>query len=205
MLGLVLKLGALGVLTGSTVNIGQGIAPLIVPPLSDAKLSDLRKNTPEALESLSRFELVRLWHSLPPPTTTIQMEGFYQGTILPAGPLAPVSSFITHRLFGPGEWAGKCFKNGGKAGNNVFALRRQSQAKLRGSRDFAVSLRSSMLDRRPCCSLDYGVAGNSFPWCGMRDELREVRPGLWLGLGSMIATGGPLNSAAFTLQKQRNP
>jgi hypothetical protein len=203
MLGLLVKLAALGVLTGSTVNIGQGVAPLLLPPLSEATISNARKGTPETLATLSRFELVRLWHSLPPPTTTGLIAGYYQGTVLPAGPLAPVSSFVTHRLFGPGKWAGKNFKIGGKAGNNVFVLRDQSRA-LRGSREFALSLQSSLLDRRPCCALDYGdKCGNQFPWCGMRDELREVKPGLLLGLGSMTAFGGPLNSAVFTLQKKR--
>ena len=34
---------------------------------------------------------------------------------------------------------------------------------------------------------------------GMRDELREVAPGVLLGLGSLAATGGAWNCAPFVL------
>eukprot|EP00966_Prymnesium_polylepis_P292821 6763165-Prymnesium_polylepis.2 len=36
----------------------------------------------------------------------------------------------------------------------------------------------------------------------MRDEIREVSPGLYFGLGSMAATGGPRNAAPFVLAQR---
>ena len=49
--------------------------------------------------------------------------------------------------------------------------------------------------------LDYSK-GDSFFWgglLGMRDELREVAPGVWLGLGCFWATGGARNCSPFVL------
>ena len=37
----------------------------------------------------------------------------------------------------------------------------------------------------------------------MRDELRQVAPGLLVGLGYMTATGGPRNCAPFVLYNPR--
>ena len=56
-------------------------------------------------------------------------------------------------------------------------------------------------DGKPALLLDYSQ-GDSFLWgtlMGMHDELREVSPGIWLGLGSMAATGGMANSAPFLM------
>ena len=53
--------------------------------------------------------------------------------------------------------------------------------------------------------LDYSK-GDSLLWgtvLGMRDELREVAPGIWLGLGSMALTGGMRNSAPFVMWERR--
>ena len=36
----------------------------------------------------------------------------------------------------------------------------------------------------------------------MRDELRELEPGVLLGIGSMAATGGMLNGAPFILRRR---
>ena len=38
---------------------------------------------------------------------------------------------------------------------------------------------------------------------GMRDELRQVAPGVLVGLGSMAATGGMRNCAPFVLYERK--
>ena len=89
-----------------------------------------------------------------------------------------------------------------KKGSNLF-VSRDGNFSQRGARSFNLDRSVSVIDRRPCLTLNYGDSGNYFPWSGMRDELREVRPGLLLGLGSMKIFGGGFNSAVFTLEKQR--
>jgi hypothetical protein len=59
--------------------------------------------------------------------------------------------------------------------------------------------RASSIDGRRSLTLDYSAENGLF-WGTMRDELRQVRPGLLLGLGSIGALGGALNSAVFCLE-----
>ena len=67
------------------------------------------------------------------------------------------------------------------------------------SRRFVMDPRESSIDGRRSLTLDYSAENGLF-WGTMRDELREVRPGLLLGLGSIGALGGALNSAVFCLE-----
>ena len=63
----------------------------------------------------------------------------------------------------------------------------------------------SSLPGRDALVLDYAAAATPV-WgrlMGMRDELRQVAPGVLLGLGSMAATGGPMNCAPFVLVERR--
>ena len=74
-------------------------------------------------------------------------------------------------------------------------------------RSFEARLENSRLDGRPALVLDYGAKGEGVGdalWgrvLGMRDELREVAPGVLVGLGSMRASGGSRNCAPFVLVK----
>ena len=130
------------------------------------------------------------------------------------GILARVSAFITNRLFAPPghRWAGKLLGGPKPAGANIFAPRREGDTNARGGlpstwckrRGFGATIGPSRLDGRPCLVLDYSHKehGDSLVWGGvmrMRDELREVAPGMLLGLGSMKATGGARNCAPFVL------
>ena len=108
-----------------------------------------------------------------------------------------MTSFPCQVLFspslGPNEWRGKAFRDDG-TGTNRFDGET--------ARDFKWSIADSNYDGRPALVLDYAAAGEPL-WgrvLGMRDELREVEPGLWLGLGSMTATGGHRNCAPFLLR-----
>ena len=69
------------------------------------------------------------------------------------------------------------------------------------ARSFKATVQPSWFDGRPALVLEYDQ-GDSLLWgtlLGMRDELREVAPGVWLGLGSMRATGGVRNAAPFVM------
>mmetsp|Transcript_39173 Transcript_39173/g.76021 ORF Transcript_39173/g.76021 Transcript_39173/m.76021 type:complete len:237 (-) Transcript_39173:144-854(-) len=102
-------------------------------------------------------------------------------------------------------------------GENTFRVRQAEAVERRGgeqenARPFGIRQALSRVDGRPCICLDYSNPAlaaigqkkkkdNVFPFSGMRDELREVRPGMYIGLGSMTITGGPYNSALFVLER----
>mmetsp|Transcript_64157 Transcript_64157/g.128972 ORF Transcript_64157/g.128972 Transcript_64157/m.128972 type:complete len:202 (-) Transcript_64157:96-701(-) len=198
MLAFLVKLAGISLLTGSSINILQCGIPLLLPAPLNEDFNAMAGGL-NGLEGKSRVELVRLWHSLPAPPEGVS--GFHKGTILHAGPLHPISRVITHRLFGPGLWQGKELGPKDK-GLNIFKCR--SSLTCHEAKPFGQSWQKSALDRRPCLVLDYSRGqGNRFPWCGMRDEVRQLSPGTLLGLGSMKAFGGPLNSAVFVLEKKR--
>ena len=59
----------------------------------------------------------------------------------------------------------------------------------------------SKLDGLPSVQLNYQNYNDIF-WGSMRDEIRQVSPGLFLGLGSLGAFGGLPNSAICVLERQ---
>jgi hypothetical protein len=66
---------------------------------------------------------------------------------------------------------------------------------------FKAVVAASALDGAPCLLLDY-AAGDNKVWgalAGMKDEIREVSPGLYIGLGGMWVSGGAPNTAPFIL------
>lgn len=148
-----------------------------------------------ALQKKSDF--VALWRVGKVPSSLFGREMSAQ--LLPLGILWPSSWAITHLLFAPGRyWLGKSFpEEVGGIGINIF------RGPMR-SRRFRADVSPSLLDDRPALVLDYAAEGGDVLWgriLGMRDELREVAPGLVLGLGSMKATGGAWNCVAFVLHE----
>jgi hypothetical protein len=107
---------------------------------------------------------------------------------LPAGPVAgaimlwpgtPLAKPIAHlvRAF---AWQGKVFQaDRGELVNRILLFRIKAvRAKvLQGH---------SWLDGRPCTVLDYSQTSLVAPM--VRDEIREIEPGLWLGLAYMWRT-----------------
>lgn len=156
-------------------------------PLKDASLD-------KVMAMRSKQEFVSMWRSGKVPDPELLEGRELRAELLPLGPLWASSWFITNFLFAPArQWLGKGFTGG--SGYNVF------EGPWRG-RSFTTSLSSSLLDGEPALVLDYGADGGDFVWgtvAGMRDELREVAPGLFLGLGSMKVTGGAWNCAPFVM------
>lgn len=76
-------------------------------------------------------------------------------------------------------WAGKSFEAKDDAtGTGINRVR------LAGTRrwfPFETRVEPSAIDGRPCILLDYDLAVNPAPIRAIRDELREVAPGLFLG------------------------
>eukprot|EP00931_Biecheleriopsis_adriatica_P110826 TRINITY_DN85158_c0_g1_i1.p1 TRINITY_DN85158_c0_g1~~TRINITY_DN85158_c0_g1_i1.p1 ORF type:complete len:414 (-),score=66.33 TRINITY_DN85158_c0_g1_i1:5-1114(-) len=168
--------------------------------------------TPDMLQTINSLEdvlairrksdFIALWCSGKPPTSLNY--GELAGKLLPLGVLWPSSWFITNFLFSNGRrWLGKALPAVlGDYGCNIFASGGGLSSR---ERRFQVDVKPSELDGRPALVLEYGAEDGDFIWgkvAGMRDELREVAPGILMGLGSMRITGGAQNCAPFVLYRK---
>lgn len=174
------------------IGIGQNIlqnGPSTHPAPTIKALTD-------ALRLQSKADFVAAWRAAPAPKESDFRGKMFDASLPSLGVLAPISAFITHQLFGGiggGPWLGKTFDATG-GGRNRF-----TRSGIRVA--FAATVGPSAYDGKPCLILDYST-GDSILWgtiLGMRDELRQVAPGVWLGLGSMLASGGMRNSAPFIM------
>ena len=108
-------------------------------------------------------------------------DGEYRGTLI--APLSPAFLRGAGALAGGLAWRGKVFDaKAGRVVNRVlpFGLRAVAAEVRRGP---------SRLDGRECIVLDY--SRSSLVARGVRDELRLVRPGLYLGRAHWHASGSP--------------
>lgn len=163
------------------------------------------KATVEDLAGLSRAQVLRLFHAAAAPDLQ-SMQGEYSAVILPAGPFAPLASFFTHTFFGPGRWQGKAFMaHGGDQGEgyNLFC-ERANAGRLCRTRRFLTTIGPSRFDGRPSLRMDYSPY-NRFLVHSMKDEIRQLGPQLFLGLGTMAAGGGALNPAPFAVFGKPQP
>lgn len=133
------------------------------------------------LADLSAGELERLYRGAPAPASLEALHGAPVGRMLTVrGPFdrprarTRVAALARAAFF---PWRGKSFEafdaETGRGINRVHLL---------GERfDFGLSFDRSVIDGGPCVLLDYDRPGN--PWLirRIRDELRELRPGLFLG------------------------
>jgi len=158
-----------------------------------------RSATVDDLGRLSRSEVLRLFHAAAAPELEA-LAGEYSAVILPVGLFAPLASFFTHTFFGPGRWHGKAFKPRGRDrgdGYNLFSSgTATTNDALSRTRRFDTTIGPSRFDGRPSLCMDYGPH-NRFLIHSMKDEIRQIAPGLYLGLGTMASGGGALNPAPF--------
>jgi hypothetical protein len=128
-----------------------------------------RAQEPLSLYALSRMsypELEALYRSASagdPPA------GYVRGrAIYPAGPLAATKNRAAHTV-----WKGKDFSAGDELVNRWAAGLKAVHAR--------VAVGESWLDGQPSIVMDY-QGESRFIWHDVRDELREVAPGLYLGI-----------------------
>jgi hypothetical protein len=107
-------------------------------------------------------------------------------------PLAPIARFAASRSF---PWAGKTFRaTSDGAGEGINRVR------LAGVREwypFSTRIEPSVMDGKPCILLDYDRPENPFFIRAIRDELREVSPGLFLGPALIDTKRGTPTLALF--------
>jgi hypothetical protein len=150
----------------------------------------------QAMALSSKADFIAAWRNGKAP-------GFagleFDGDLPPLGALAPFSAFISHQLFGGiggGPWLGKSFPS------DIYGINRFASG---DKVTFTTSIGPSRYDGKPALLLNYRE-GNSFVWgklMGMHDELREVAPGVLLGIGGMTLSGGIQNSAPFVLWRKQ--
>lgn len=142
------------------------------PPLT---LADLRL--------MSTAELDRRYRAAETPVGVKDLDGPLAGALLTfSGPLSEgLARAATHRIAGSDRfpWAGKTFQSWAEdRGSGVNRVR------LFGERlwfHFETRIEPSVVDGAPCVVLDYAHADNPWVVRQIRDELREVGPGLFLG------------------------
>lgn len=128
-----------------------------------------------------------------------QLEGLYRQSAATAIPAGPIRGTALLRPGDPGAagraklarlaWQGKVFRSDSTAVNRFFGLR-TIQAR--------VYLGPSRLDGGPSLILDYHETSKLY--ARYRDEIRQVAPGVWLGL--MYEQGNPRPVLMFVLESR---
>lgn len=151
-----------------------------------------RVRTLDDLAALSSAELDALYRSAPASTSVAGLVGKPKGRMLAvrATDGTPVFGALrTIASLGAFPWDGKSF--GALRADEGTGINR---VKLPGLRmdwfPFRTRLEPSAVDGRPCVYLDYEQPGNPFFIARIRDEIREVSPGLWLGPAMWKTKGG---------------
>ncbi|HEU5116149.1 MAG TPA: hypothetical protein VFT74_05675 [Isosphaeraceae bacterium] len=129
--------------------------------------------------------------------TSGQLEALYRQSIATAIPSGPIRGTALLRPGQPGAarrarlarfaWQGKVFRDDATVVNRFFGLR---------AIEARVCLGPSQLDGGPSLILDYH--DTSHLYARNRDEIRQVAPGLWLGL--MYEDGNPQPVLMFALE-----
>lgn len=139
----------------------------LAPPIA-ASASDLRRATPCCWEALFRAG-----------TLGCGPLGPTRGTVLSADGRLPR---LKARVQGT-VWKGKTFAGDGTITNRWLGGVNAVSADTR--------IEPSWLDGRPCLVIEY--APNAPVFGGVRDEIRQIAPGVWLGHSYDTATGRPKN------------
>jgi len=182
-----------------TVTLGSGMLRLMPSsnPTARPSVSDPPRPTSAAeLLRLSYAESIRLFRTLPAPDLG-EMDGEYRAELLDQGRPAYlwIALWFVHRR---GRWLAKAFTPTGAEegrGYNVFVV---GEGIRRGTR-MRTSVVQSCYDGRPSYQLDYsayqgGMLGT------MRDEVRKIADGVYLGLGAVGHTRLMRRPSPFLLE-----
>jgi hypothetical protein len=163
------------------------VLPLLVPgwiaagdPTAPAACCPVRGM--DDLVRMSRCDLEALYRQAEMRPLPV---GFARGRAIynPGSRVTVPASRLTHVL-----WQGKVIQDDGMMVNRVFGLKAVHARVYTGV---------SWLDGRPSLVMDYCGTSKLFP--NVRDEVREVCPGLYLGLTHLRRDTGPELAMFFTL------
>ncbi|RZU46702.1 hypothetical protein EV700_1083 [Fluviicoccus keumensis] len=138
------------------------------------------------LEDLARrsfAELEEVYLGAPEPVSVVSLNGSPKGRMLAVRYLdngLPHSFIAAIARLGVFPWEGKSFEatadHAGQGSNRIKLLKPTLNLFT-----FASRIDTSAIDGRRCIVLDYDLPGNPWVVQRIRDELREVSPGLFLG------------------------
>jgi hypothetical protein len=143
-------------------------------------------HTPEELVRMDHAQLEALYRAA---EVGCAPDGVTRGRAIlnPGGRLTVPASRVTRVL-----WQGKVFTDDGMMVNRVLGMRAVHAR---------VYVGESWLDGRPAVVMDYAGTSRLFP--NVRDEIREVSPGVWLGVMYVRKPHGPEQAMFFALAARR--
>jgi hypothetical protein len=139
---------------------------------------------PDDLVRMSECQLLDLYRRAAPGPIP---DGYAPGKAIP-NPGKPGTAFKS-KIIGATAWQGKNFDPDGTMTNRMFGTR---MVTARTSYD------ASWLDGKPSLVLDYR-GSSKVVWARCRDELREVAPGIYLGLMYRDACPAPKLRTFFVI------
>lgn len=158
---------------------------------------------PRTLDDLAGLDaqaLIELYRCARTPTVA-DLDGKLKGRMLAVPSLKgrPIVDMLKHfAADGPMPWQGKTFTShgdrGGEGINRVFGNR----ANWYRFRTFVGPSRIGNFD---AVQLDYDIEGNPFFVRPVKDEVREVAPGLWLGIAYLHTAGNDHLGLYFGLSR----
>ena len=142
--------------------------------------------TLDQLVRMDRYQLEALYRAAEPGRAP---DGVTRGRAImnPGSRLTVPASRVVRVL-----WQGKVFTDDGMMVNRVLGMRAVHAR---------VYVGESWLDGRPSVIMDYAGTSRLFP--EVRDEVREVSPGVWLGVMYTRKPTGPEQTMFFALQARR--
>ena len=179
---------------GTSKKDGRTMEQILGKPTNEAG--------PEDLMQLRKSDIMQLFFAASAPDFK-ELSGEYQAGTVPVGVMAFSADIFLNRFFGSGKWLGKAFnprddKTG--SGYNVFRNRKgRNLGKIERMRRMENYLGPSCFAEGDSYHLDYSVY-NSGVVGTMHDELRKINENLYLGLGHIIISGGPINPLPFYVQ-----
>lgn len=152
----------------------------------------LRSIEIDDLAEMSMVDLIDLYRAGTVPDSLRALDGVTQGRMLVVrgldwrGAHDVFTRAASSRFF---PWAGKRFQHLDR--NQGTGINRIRLAGERLWYPFRTRLEASAIDGAPCIALDYDLPENPRAIRALRDELREVSPGLFLGPALMRVLGKP--------------
>lgn len=162
------------------------------------------KLTLDDLASRTLDELGALYRSGTAPASMALLDGALEGRMLAVrhlqrGPLArALRRFAASESF---VWEGKSFQSADdRAGAGINRVKLPGLLGRQQLFPFATTFEPSVLDGEPTVVLDYDLPDNPPYIRKIRDELRQVAPGLFLGPALWKARSGPALALWFALR-----
>jgi len=155
--------------------------------------------TLDVLSSWSLSECAMHYREAVEPTSLDALDGRPRGRMLAVRGLAPLQPLLN--AFAASEafpWGGKSFvtAQGAESGRGINRVRLGGVHELFG---FETRIEPSAIDGRDCVMLDYDQPQNPGFIAKIRDEIRELEPGIWMGPAMWKGDGGPALVLWFAL------